>query len=65
MLNLYIGGPMKKALKQFFSNEEAQGAVEYVLLLVVVVGLVVLFRSEIEDQVRDLIGRLGQDISQF
>jgi Flp pilus assembly pilin Flp len=56
---------MKKAqvfLKNFWKDEAAQGMVEYVLLLVIVVGLVVAFKGKLKDKVDGLIGNLGTQI---
>ncbi len=56
---------MKKAqvfLKNFWKDEAAQGMVEYVLLLVIVVGLVVAFKGKLKEKVDGLIGNLGTQI---
>jgi Flp pilus assembly pilin Flp len=49
-------------LKNFWKDEAAQGMVEYVLLLVIVVGLVVAFKGKLKDKVDGLIGNLGTQI---
>ena len=56
---------MKKAqafFKNFWKDEAAQGMVEYVLLLVIVVGLVVAFKGKLKEKVDGLIGNLGTQI---
>jgi Flp pilus assembly pilin Flp len=58
---------MKKAqvfLKKFWKDEAAQGMVEYVLLLVIVVGLVVAFKSQIKGKIDGMIGTLGGKIDE-
>ncbi len=54
-----------KMLKKFAKDESAQGATEYILLLVAVVAILVLFRGQIMEQVKGLLGNLSQGISQF
>lgn len=50
-------------MKKFFSraklNEKGQGTAEYVLLLVIVIGLIVAFKDPIKERVNDMIGRIG------
>lgn len=53
-----------KFLKTLKDNK-GQGMVEYILLLVVVVGLVMVFRGQISQTVKDKISTLGNDISGF
>ena len=45
--------------------ESAQGATEYILLLVAVVALVLIFKDKITEQVRALVEKLGGDINKF
>lgn len=52
-------------LKNFWRDESAQGATEYILLLVVVVAIVALFRGKIKEQLDGIIGNLGEQISKF
>ncbi len=54
-----------KTLKKFLNDESAQGATEYILLLVAVVAVVVMFRGQIMTQVQNLLGTLGGQISTF
>ena len=56
---------MKNLLKRFVKEESAQGATEYILLLVVVVGIAVMFRENISNIVRQKVGDLGNSISGF
>ncbi len=58
--------PMKKLmnfLKKLWKDESAQGATEYILLLVVVVGLVVIFKDKIMAIVKGKVDQLGSDIN--
>lgn len=53
-----------KSLKSLWKDESAQGATEYILLLVVVVGLVLLFKDKIKSvvagKVDELQGAMGE-----
>lgn len=53
----------KKSSKNFLKNERGQGATEYILLLVVVVGLVMIFKDKIQTTVKDKISSLSSDIT--
>ncbi len=54
---------LKKFAKAIWSDESGQGATEYILLLVVVVGLVMLFGPRIKgmvgEKLSDLAGGMG------
>lgn len=56
---------LKKFSKRLLKNERGQGMVEYILLLVVVVGIVMVFKDKIKDTVADKINNLSGDISGF
>ncbi len=45
--------------KNLIKNESGQGATEYILLLVVVVGLVLAFKKPIMDKMTSKVGDLG------
>ncbi len=53
----------KRVFHSLWTNESGQGATEYILLLVVVVGLVMLFGPKIKgmvsDKLNDLAGGMG------
>jgi Flp pilus assembly pilin Flp len=53
---------LTKELKKLWNDESAQGATEYILLLVVVVGLVLAFRGEITKIVKEKVNALGGEI---
>lgn len=48
----------KNFSKKLLKNRSGQGATEYILLLVVVVALVIMFKSQIQKTVNDKIGEL-------
>lgn len=57
---------MKKVttlFKNFLKDESGQGATEYILLLVVVVGLALLFKGKIMEIVKAKLEELGQGIA--
>lgn len=56
---------MKNFIKSLWKDESAQGATEYILLLVVVVGLALMFKGQIRGQVDKLITQLGDGLGQF
>jgi Flp pilus assembly pilin Flp len=63
-----MGELMKKLqnlAKKLWSDESAQGATEYILLLVVVVAVVMLFKDKIKGALTDKLNSLGSDIGGF
>lgn len=44
---------MKETLKKLWKDESAQGATEYILLLVVLVGAIVIFKPRLEKLLTD------------
>ena len=59
---------MKKlanTIKAIWQDESAQGATEYILLLVVVVGIAMIFGPKIKTIVGDKMGELDGDIKKF
>ena len=50
---------MKKLFKKAKLNQKGQGTAEYVLLLVIVIGLIVAFKDPITKKVNDMIGRIS------
>ncbi len=53
---------MKKVLKKFWKDESAQGKTEYILLLVIVVGLVLMFKGQITETLKGKIGELKGEL---
>jgi Flp pilus assembly pilin Flp len=60
MMNL-----LKRLIRNFVHDESAQGAAEYVLLLVVIVALVVLFNKQITAAFSSKLDTLSQSITNF
>lgn len=56
---------MKNFLKKVWKDESAQGATEYILLLVAVVAMVMMFKDSITGKVQDMIGKLSSEIDRF
>lgn len=56
---------LKSTLKRLWQDESAQGATEYILLLVVVVSLAFLFRGQITEFVTGRLGALGEGLNSF
>ncbi len=56
---------MKNFFRKLIKDESAQGATEYILLLVAVVAMVVIFKGEITTQVNNLVGKLSGQIDAF
>ncbi len=58
-----------KKIKEFFKfkklNEKGQGTAEYVLLLVIVIGLLMAFRNPIEKKINGLMERIGENLDTF
>jgi Flp pilus assembly pilin Flp len=57
---------MKKLMnfsKKLANNESGQGATEYILLLVVIVGLVVMFGPKLKEIVTAKVGELSSAVS--
>ena len=51
--------------KNLLKNNAGQGATEYILLLVVIVGLVVAFGPKIKSAVSNKADKVGADITDF
>ena len=56
---------MKKLLKKLWKDESAQGATEYILMLVVVVALAMTFKDQIKGIVESKTKDLGGKINDF
>lgn len=52
-------------LKQLWKDESAQGATEYILLLVIVVAIALMFRTEIQSAIQDKIGEISSSLGEF
>ena len=56
---------LKQHLKRLWKDESAQGATEYILLLVVIVALMFIFKGKIMEVVRGKVGEVGDSIMNF
>lgn len=56
---------LKNTFNRFWKDESAQGATEYILLLVVVVALVIVFKDKIKDTFAGKVNELGGKIEGF
>jgi len=56
---------LKKKNRKLFRNERGQGMVEYILLLVVVIGLVMVFKNKIVEIVKGKAEEVGSAVGEF
>ncbi len=56
---------MKNNIKSLWTDESAQGATEYILMLVIVVGIAILFKNKIMGIITEKVDVLGGDIQGF
>lgn len=52
-------------IKQFLREEDGMGTVEIILIIVVLIGLVIIFRNEITDIVQSLFDQITERTSSF
>lgn len=50
--------------KNFWTDESGQGTAEYVLLIAIVVGLVIMFKDSIKKLIGDKLGDISNGFSQ-
>ena len=55
----------KKHLVRFLKDESGQGTMEYILILVGVVGLGMAFKDQIVGIVKEKMGTIGTDVQNF
>ena len=48
-------------IKDFWENEEAIGVVEIILILVILIGLILLFKNKITEIVNNAVGEIDRD----
>jgi Flp pilus assembly pilin Flp len=56
---------MKKQIKNFLKSEEGMGVIEIVLIIVVLVGLAILFKSQINSIATGLFTSLRKQVNGF
>lgn len=49
---------LKKTLKNFISEEDGMGVVEIILIIIVLIGLVVIFKSQITALVNSILSKM-------
>lgn len=54
-----------RGLKQFFREEDGMGTVEIILIIVVLIGLVIIFKSQITAIVQKLFGKITNEVNKF
>ena len=54
---------MIRKLKNFWAEEDAVGVVELILILVVLIGLVVIFRDQLTSLINNIFQRIVNDSS--
>ena len=47
-----------KGMKQFFKEEDGMGTVEVILIIVVLISLVIIFKSELTDLVKTIFEKI-------
>ena len=50
---------LKKLAKNFIEEEDAVGVVEIILILLVLIGLVILFKEQLTDLVKNILSKEG------
>ena len=48
----------KKGIKEFLKEEDGMGTVEIILIIVVLIGLVIIFKEQLNDLVNDTFERI-------
>ena len=48
----------KKGLMEFIKEEDGMGTVEIILILVVLIGLVIIFKEQLNDLVNDIFDKI-------
>lgn len=56
---------LTKKNKSLIRNEKGQGMVEYILLLVVVIGLVAIFKNKIVETIKGKTDQVGSQMDNF
>jgi Flp pilus assembly pilin Flp len=63
--SLYEEAMMKNTIQKLWKDESAQGATEYILMLVIVVGIAMLFKDKIRSVISGKVDDLSNDIQGF
>ena len=54
-----------KNFKDFLHEEDGMGTVEVILIIVVLIGLVIIFKNQITAIVNDLFGKITNEVDKF
>lgn len=54
-----------KSVKQFFTEEDGMGTVEIILIIVVLVGLVLVFKEQITNIVNSIFSKITNQTNKF
>ena len=54
-----------KGFRDFLREEDGMGTVEIILIIVVLIGLVIIFKSQITDIVTKLFGKITNEVDKF
>ena len=58
-------GKLKENIKNFWQDEEGMGVVEIVLIIVVLIGLVIIFKSQITALVNKLLSKMSSQANKI
>ena len=56
---------MREQMRQFWSDESGMGTVEIILIIVVLIGLVIVFKKQINDLVTKIFKKITSDSNQI
>jgi hypothetical protein len=56
---------IKSVAKKLWTDESAQGATEYILLLVVVIGMVLAFKNQIKEVITGKVSEISGEIQKI
>lgn len=56
---------MRKNLKSFIREEDGMGTVEVILIIVVLIGLVMIFKNQLTQIVNDIFSRISSQSSRI
>ena len=56
---------IKTALQRFWADESGMGTVEVILIIVVLIGLVIIFKKQINDLVNKIFKKITSDSNQI
>lgn len=54
-----------KGFRDFLREEDGMGTVEIILIIVVLIGLVIIFKNQITDIVTKLFGKITNEVDKF